>query len=63
MFAVSHLRNASIGVYSMLKAVKLPEEQFSLEILEQFPTHQQALPIWTPAWPMWMEMTSLMLKL
>ena len=49
MFAVSHLRNASIRVYSMLKAVKLPEEQFSLEILEQFPTHQQALPIWTPA--------------
>ena len=23
-------------------------------------THQQALPIWTPAWPMWMEITSLM---
>ena len=24
-------------------------------------SHQQALPIWTPAWPMWMEMTSLMI--
>ena len=31
MFPVSHLRNAPIGVYSMLKAVKLPEEKFSFK--------------------------------
>ena len=60
-------RYGSIRVDSVFQAVQLPgqrKQNYNNKKLRQggtgWQTHQQALPIWTPAWPMWMEITSLM---
>ena len=62
-------RYRSIRVDSVFQAVQLPGQRKQNDkrtcnrvahIATGWHTHQQALPIWTPAWPMWMEITSLM---
>ena len=59
---LTYLRNGSIRMNAMLQTIQLPDKWHYdgiMGLINLF--YQQALPICTPAWPIWMEMTSLML--